>query len=396
MVVRHVGVSEQSKGDEVDALDDAAIAALHDLEFAWVTRRKGGKDLIQPRRKVGSVRIGDLQVTVHPKLPVRRLLFLLGYADDPQWRDDDIECAEDEEVIPAVVDAFARQLARAFPTGVPQAYSRVEEASTVLRGRVRPGAQASRQLGLVSPLEVEYDDYGVDTPGNRVLATAIRAARRVPGLRPAVDAELTRAASMLGRVRPLAPRDAVPSWTASEPPSAYDAAVRLALLLLSGRSIDLPSAERHGPLPAAAFTVNMWGLFEQFVGKALAAAAPPRLRYPARNKWRRFDADGLLEARPDVLWLSGGKPVAVVDAKYKIEASSGYPNQDVYQVLAYCLSLGLRRGHLVYAKGNAPLACYRVGGITVEAHALDLDTQPSVLRDQVAAIAARIFGDAET
>jgi len=39
----------------------------------------------------------------------------------------------------------------------------------------------------------------------------------------------------------------------------------------------------------------------------------------------------------------------VVDAKYKAEKPSGFPNAGVYQMLAYCLRLGLPEGHLVNA-----------------------------------------------
>jgi len=35
---------------------------------------------------VGSTRIGDLKIRVHPKIPITRLLFLLGYSRDPRFR----------------------------------------------------------------------------------------------------------------------------------------------------------------------------------------------------------------------------------------------------------------------------------------------------------------------
>jgi 5-methylcytosine-specific restriction endonuclease McrBC regulatory subunit McrC len=34
----------------------------------------------------------------------------------------------------------------------------------------------------------------------------------------------------------------------------------------------------------------------------------------------------------------------VVDVKYNAEQPAGYPNADLYQLLAYCTALGLRRG----------------------------------------------------
>jgi 5-methylcytosine-specific restriction enzyme subunit McrC len=61
-------------------------------------------------------------------------------------------------------------------------------------------------------------------------------------------------------------------------------------------------------------------------------------------------------------------------------------------MLAYCTALGLREGHLVYAKGNAPHAAHTVrhAGIVIHQHALDLDQQPSGLLSDVERIAARL------
>jgi 5-methylcytosine-specific restriction enzyme subunit McrC len=78
---------------------------------------------------------------------------------------------------------------------------------------------------------------------------------------------------------------------------------------------------------------------------------------------------------PDIVWQVGGSPGAVIDAKYKAEKPRGYPNADLYQLLAYCTVLGLRTGHLVYARGNEEPTRHviRDAGIEIICHALDLD-----------------------
>jgi len=42
--------------------------------------------------------------------------------------------------------------------------------------------------------------------------------------------------------------------------------------------------------------------------------------------------------------------------------AAGYPNADLYQLLAYCTLLGLPAGHLVYTRGNADPARHMVRG----------------------------------
>ena len=96
--------------------------------------------------------------------------------------------------------------------------------------------------------------------------------------------------------------------------------------------------------------------------------------------------------RPDIVWKIRGSPVAVIDAKYKAEKPAGYPNADLYQLLAYCIVLGLREGHLVYARGNEEPARHEVrqSGIEILCHALDLSQPPDVLLDQMRSLAQAI------
>ena len=92
---------------------------------------------------------------------------------------------------------------------------------------------------------------------------------------------------------------------------------------------------------------------------------------------------------------SSGPPttaIVVVDAKYKAEKPAGYPQADLYQLLAYCTVLGLREGHLVYAKGNESELTHDVRGteIVIHCHTVDLDQAPSTLLGQVRSLAHRI------
>jgi 5-methylcytosine-specific restriction enzyme subunit McrC len=82
----------------------------------------------------------------------------------------------------------------------------------------------------------------------------------------------------------------------------------------------------------------------------------------------------------------------VVDAKYKAEKRGGYPDADLYQMLAYCTALGLREGHLVYAKGNAAHAAHQVrhAGVVIHQHALDLDQGPAGLLADIATVAQQL------
>lgn len=97
--------------------------------------------------------------------------------------------------------------------------------------------------------------------------------------------------------------------------------------------------------------------------------------------------------KPDLAWLSSkGRHRAVIDAKYKAECPDGFPDADLYQMLAYCTVLGLCDGHLVYAKGNEPVLTHTVqrSGAVLHCHTLDLGLDPECLLRQVDDLAARI------
>lgn len=134
-------------------------------------------------------------------------------------------------------------------------------------------------------------------------------------------------------------------------------------------------------------------LFEDFVTVALREAFRGSGRTARLQDPHHLDEASVIRMRPDfVLYGADGAPSAVVDAKYKAEKRNGYPEPDLYQMLAYCTALGLPEGHLVYAKGNAAHAAHQVrhAGIVIHQHALDLDQEPAGLLSDIAAVARRM------
>jgi 5-methylcytosine-specific restriction enzyme subunit McrC len=138
------------------------------------------------------------------------------------------------------------------------------------------------------------------------------------------------------------------------------------------------------------FLLDMPRLFEDFITvalrEALESADGGRVDDQDQN---HFDEARQVRLRPDIVWKIRGSAVAVIDAKYKAEKPAGYPNADLYQLLAYCTVLGLRSGHLVYAKGNEKPMRHVVcrSGIEIFCHAVDLDQPPDGLLTEIGDLA---------
>ena len=83
--------------------------------------------------------------------------------------------------------------------------------------------------------------------------------------------------------------------------------------------------------------------------------------------------------------------LVVVDAKYKAERPAGFPQADLYQLLAYCTVLEAPEGHLIYAKGNKDEKHYAVRGsdVTIYCHTLDVAQSPERLLERISQLAKR-------
>lgn len=334
---------------------------------------------IGPAGKVGAARIGNIEIRIKPKVPIARLLFLVGYSKHAAaWRPETVPVAEVGDLVPAVAQALWRQTERAIHQGLLPGYILVEESSQVLRGRLRESEQLRRHHGLPLPLEIQHDEFTIDIPENQILRAACERMLTVPRVDTESQRMLRRLLRNFADVTPLSRGHPIPVWQATRLNGRYHTALRLAELVLRATSVE----HGFGGLAVNGFLLDMPKLFEDFITVALREALVPvyggRVSGQDRN---HFDEAGQVVLRPDIVWKVRGSAVAVIDAKYKAEKPVGYPNADLYQLLAYCTVLGLRNGHLVYAKGNEDPARHVVcrSGIEIFCHAVDLGQSPDVL-----------------
>ena len=314
---------------------------------------------VKPAGRVGAARVGDLEVQITPKVPIARLMFLLGYLADPKaWHDQPVSFDAAPDLASAAAEALSRQLDMALRRGVLQGYVSIEEALPTIRGRIREADQLRRRYGAVLPVEIRYDDYTVDIAENRILRTAADRMLAVGGISDTARHRLARVRHRLAEVTPLVRGTALPVWRPSRLNARYVPALRLAQLVLAATSWDMGT----GAVPVTGFLVNMATLFENFVCTALGEAIRGLGGVPSmQDRSRTLDIDRQIDLRPDLVWYDQNRrSVAVVDAKYKAEKYDGFPNADIYQALAYCTAFGLPRGHLVYARGNEEPRTYTI------------------------------------
>jgi len=369
-------------------LADGTGDALHRSGVVTAYRIGGGQWEVAATNKVGVATVADVTVWIQPKVQINRILFLLGYARKPGWLDAIVPMSDVDDLVPAIADAFVDQAERAVERGLLQGYVEVDDALTVLRGRLREQDQVRQRFGIAIPLLVRYDDHTTDIAENQLLRSATDLLLRLPGVRQQTRSRLRGLRQTLGEITTLARGAPLARWTPSRLNARYQVALWLAELVLRGNALD----QSAGDVRVGGFLVDMAKVYEDFVTAALTEALRPYGGWCRAQERHHLDVDDRIAMKPDLVWYLDGKPAAVVDAKYKAEKPAGFPDADLYQMLAYCTALGLPDGHLVYAKGNADEVAHTIrnASVKVHAHTLDLGLPPADLLERCRSVAQRV------
>lgn len=383
--MRHLTLTEGEPARLV-GLSDAEAEALAAAELAIVNREPGSSDWsVAAGTKVGVARLGELQVSVRPKIAMDRLVFLMGYATRPSfWRNHSVLLDTESDLPEALSHAFIRLASKAIEQGLLQGYKTVDESLSVVRGRIRIRDQISRRFGVGLPLEVTYDDFTIDIAENQLLLAAATRLLRMPGLSKKGRHGLQRLRLQLSGVTELGRGDVAPPWFPTRLNARYQAPLHLAELILAGDSFEL----RTGGLHVSGFVFDMWKIYEDFVCIALSEAMAPYGSSALQHRMH-LDEASQVAMKPDFLWTDFDGRRVVVDAKYKAERPAGFPQADLYQMLAYCTVLDLAEGHLVYARGNEEAVRHQIRGaaVTIHCHTLNLEAPPTDLLQEVTGIA---------
>jgi len=333
---------------------------------------------------VGVVSVPDLELEVKPKANFGSLLFMLGFANDPSLRPEDVPAACDDNTWAIVAEWYARLVERALQAGVRQGYRSVNDALPLVRGRIDFGRQLAVRPHALIPLEVEYDDFSADIYENRLLLTALVRAAWLPRLSPDLRARLRHLQARLQGTNTL-PRHRLGDWTLTRANARYAPALRFADLLLQGMGLDAPM----GSTQSFGFVVDMARVFEDFLVASVAAACLRRDHVRAEHHTvHHLDERRRISIAPDIEIRGPSGIRAVLDAKYKLGGAEGYPVDDLYQMLAYCTVTGVDRGWLVYAgsrRDGAEPVDHLVKGsfVTLTQWPLDVSVGPAKLIEQV-------------
>lgn len=397
------------------------VGALNKSRMLHLTELRQGIE-VSAFSYVGRIRIGDLNVTVLPKLNSASLLRLLRYAygfrrlklisDSTHLVD---QCGF-EDLLISQLNAEAQEL---ISRGLQRAYVPQNERLASPRGRINIGRLVLDGGTMTATLPCRHYPRLEDTFLNQVLMAGLRWAGSLASL---VDLrrESRRLASFMEEgVSPIILNAAALDRAEREMnrlTAAYTSSLSIIRLLVEAQGIVLEGKTRTSTLPGFLFDMNKF--FQALLSRFLRDNLPtysvrdehglkgmmrysPGFKRPGRNS---------PTPRPDFAVLQSDKLKALLDAKYRDLWEKSLPRDMLYQLVIYAISCDQKESAILYPtlslgareerlEVSHPLSGSRLGQVSLRPMNLNrveelISSDTAALRREAAAYAERLaFGE---
>ena len=306
-------------------VSQVVATAINQTGFISVEPTFGDQSIFRAGSKIGIIRVGDIQIKVMPKFPVKNLFYLLGLHDGINFESDPILITESRDMTDLIFESFLRNVSASTSRGLLTGYRRIEETSKVLHGRVLIGEQLKTRFGQMFPVEVSFDEFTENIPENIELNMAIIKALKFGNLTPNQYRDFRHLSRKFLEIDTV---NSELTWSKSRYNTHYWNSLVLADLINSGKGF----YEDLGGVVVSGFTVDMYRVFEKFLLRELKTRIE-KFGGVVESKYLHLDEENRQRAQIDIMWRKDQEIRFIADAKYKDPASNW--ESALYQVNTY-------------------------------------------------------------
>lgn len=347
------------------AADVEFLVARHSAHIEVVGGPRRGWYRLTSGGYVGSIVGPSCRVVIRPKVPLSSLFQLLDPEGPVRETEGETTAGAGDDAFAFLAIRLARLLTERAAVGLHRGYIEQTVRGPFVQGRLDVPAQLrSGGIARKELLHCRYDEFTADVPCNQVAKATAEQVRGSPLASAVIRAALTRSLESFAGVRASCLDAEAFAAAASPLAEGYRPLLAVCRLLADGLACDGDNSWRF-----PAFLIDMDRAFERYVTLAVARAFAGRQGYtvapqPLYPGSRCVTGQPHLRIRPDMVVEKAGRPLLVVDAKWKFMDPSALVPPDVYQVVAYATVLGVDSAVLVYPGDSDrtweyPLGCGR-------------------------------------
>ena len=344
----------EEQADRVVELAQEDAEFLTQLKFVVAPYSGGEKDQhlfsVNPQQWVGHFRLpSGMIVAVTPKISTASVLRMLAYAflrwNENVFRPEEVQYQTDFFLFEPLVKLFNELVTARTRRGLVQDYIRHEENLRVVRGRFVFREHVQQNTGYPNRAFCRFFENTVDVPDNQIIRRTLKVLLSNSAWTRRTEHDLIANFHQFEAVSDVDPRFlhlGVHHYHRLN--EDYEPIHQLCALFLASASI----SESAGTFPFKGFLLDMNKLFEKFVEQAFVTVGNRfQLHIQPQKREPLADGDFVPIIQPDIIVSRFGAVKAVVDAKYKRDAS-GPQNSDMFQVIAYGTALRCFDTYLFY------------------------------------------------
>lgn len=325
------------------------LASNHRRHLGLVPTSEHGVFAVTPRGFVGAIRAPHCRLTIRPKIPLRNFFLMLDSSSRIPESGDGLQAEPGMETLDFLASRLAHLLQERAAAGLHHAYVERAVQGHAIQGRLDMPAQLRHSTVRKDVLHSRCEELTADVPCNQLPKATAELILRSPLLGDLVRGALLHALrAFAGITSPPLDANSFAAVELTRLTAAYRPLLEVCRLIVESFGSGLDGQARDFP----SFLLDMERVFEGYVTQTVTAAfAGSACRIETQPSYRipcslAEQPDLLL--RPDVVVRRDGKPVLIVDAKWKTCRGTPIVGDDVHQALAYAIALAAPRVGLVY------------------------------------------------